>query len=178
MLLPLLLRPIPGDVLGLQAGRVVNVASAGFLAGNFHPSLFLNPTGAGDWEMEVTDNCGVIEHTFGLVDCCPLWHCPHTNGYARAKLANLLFTQTLQRKLDSYAYEVMLKHQLTEQSGGVAKVVRRVITASLHPGTVSTNISPLLTHSSLVCRSADDAGLVLLHSLLDNRFTPGAFIDC
>jgi hypothetical protein len=156
---------------GLLSARVINVASDALLAGNFHPSL-LSGSGAGDLQREVTDNCG----TFGPYDlgqCCPMMACPLTNGYARAKLANTMHAFELQRRVDDYVF-----HHL---GTGVfnPKSFRRLVTASLHPGTVGTHISWFLDAPlvSPFLRSPDQAAYVVLHAILDDSYVPGSHID-
>jgi NAD(P)-dependent dehydrogenase (short-subunit alcohol dehydrogenase family) len=78
----------------LEAARVVNIGSQAYMSGKFHDSL-LQQSGVGDLHGELTDNCGMTGPG-GLLPCCPLLACPFTNGYARAKLANLLHAQELQ----------------------------------------------------------------------------------
>ena len=103
LLLPLLQRPLATlESSVLDPARIVNVASAvGLLRGNFHSSLFLSKSGEGDLRGEITDNCGVLASAFPVsINCCPMFACPHTNGYARAKLANILHIMELQRRID------------------------------------------------------------------------------
>lgn len=169
-LLPLLTRPVEGGELygHSDAARVINVASFGYLFGSFHTSLFTDPTGSGDFLGEYTDNCG----TWGpmnLFSCCPMSRCPLTNGYSRAKLANILHAQELQRRFDEYV--------TLQKEEDPDRPIRRLVTASLHPGTVSTNIHPFLSFNSFVTRSSDQAGLLILYTLLDESFIPGSYID-
>lgn len=102
-LLPALQKPLSTLELSvLDPARIINVASAvAFLQGNFHPSLLQSQSGEGDLRGEITDNCGVMALPFSKsISCCPMFACPHTNGYARAKLANILHILELQRRLD------------------------------------------------------------------------------
>jgi NAD(P)-dependent dehydrogenase (short-subunit alcohol dehydrogenase family) len=165
-LLKLLTKPIPGKNLA-HAAKVINVASAAYVSGNFHPTLF-SDTGDGDLRGEITDNCPLYG-PFDMISCCPLNACPNTNGYARAKLSNVLHAQELQRRFDEHvnasSHSIFPKHY------------RRLVTASLHPGTVSTNIAPILKYSPSFTRSSDDGGLVILHAILDDSYVPGSFID-
>lgn len=101
-LLPILRKPLATtDLGGMSSARVINVVSIAFLFGSFHPSLVEDEEGEGDLRGELTDNCP----STGLLSlsCCPFMRCPHTNGYARAKLANVLHAVELQRRLDEYA---------------------------------------------------------------------------
>lgn len=163
-LLKLLLKPLPGKRL-FDAARVINIASDAAFLGNFHPSL-MSGSGEGDLATEVTDNCGKI----GSVDCCPLLACPNTNGYARAKLANVLHAYELQRRVDEY---------ILHNSGGSgpSKNYRRLVTASLHPGSVSTNINDLSRLLSFFLRTSDQAAHIILHAVLDDSFIPGSYLD-
>jgi len=163
-LLKLLLKPLPS---GTEAARVVNVASDSMMVGNFHPSLMFG-SGGGDLSRELTDNCGTV---YGM-PCCPLLACPHTNGYARAKLANVLHAYELQRRVDEYISE-------NSKIGYGAKKFRRLVTASLHPGSVHTNIASLLASKvvALVLRSADQAAYILMHAVLEDSFVPSSYID-
>lgn len=97
---PLLLHPPNSDSNRslAQPARVINVASGAFVAGNFHPSLMTDDNYRHDWHGEVTDNCPTFLH---VISCCPALACPHTNGYARAKLANVLHTMELQKHFDA-----------------------------------------------------------------------------
>ena len=102
-LLPSLQKPLSTLELSvLDPARIINVASAvAFLTGNFHSSLLQSQSGEGDLRGEITDNCGVLALPFSMpINCCPMFACPHTNGYARAKLANILHILELQRRLD------------------------------------------------------------------------------
>lgn len=166
-LLKLMLKPVPNSRNLLDAARVVNIASEAFMAGNFHPSFMTGP-GSGDLNNEITDNCGKL----GPVDCCPLLSCPNTNGYARAKLANIMHAFELQRRVDEH---------ITASSGttGVAKKFRRLVTASLHPGTVHTHISPFLesNYNALFLRSSDQAAHIILRAILEDTFVPSSYLD-
>ena len=99
---PLLLRPPNSDSNSnsslTQPARVINVASDAFIAGNFHPSLMTDDNYRHDWHGELTDNCPTILH---VLSCCPALACPHTNGYARAKLANILHAMELQKHFEA-----------------------------------------------------------------------------
>ena len=171
-LLKLMLKPLPSTnglqltSTGANSARIVTVASDAMLIGNFDPS-FMVGSGVGDLNCEVTDNCGKR----GPFECCPILPCPVTNGYARAKLANVMFTYELQRRVDA----------LIESTGGKAatKKYRRLVTSSLHPGVVHTNIHPFLQSqtTSYFLRSAEAASHVVLHAILEDSFIPSSFID-
>jgi NAD(P)-dependent dehydrogenase (short-subunit alcohol dehydrogenase family) len=166
-LLKLLLKPVPGGRGVHDSARVVNLAADAMFAGNFHPSL-MTGTGGGDLKTEITDNCGFVNG----IECCPFLACPNTNGYARAKLAGALHAYELQRRVDDL---------IAQQSGGAggSKSYRRLVTASLHPGSVSTGIHGFLSSqlTAMFLRSSDQAGHVLLHAILDDSFIPSSYID-
>jgi hypothetical protein len=151
----LLLKPVASSD---EPSRVINIASAAYVAGAFHSSLFLE-NGFGDFKGEYVDNCGTTG-PFDLISCCPALRCPHTNGYSRAKLANILHAQELQRRTDLQ---------------GLKKNNRMLLAYSLHPGVVSTNIHPFLSSKlmSLILRSSYDAAFVALHAILSDNIMPG-----
>jgi hypothetical protein len=154
----LLLKPISGSD---EPSRVINIASAAYMAGGFHSSLFLEQ-GFGDFKGEYVDNCGTAG-PFNLMSCCPALRCPYTNGYARAKLANILHAQELQRRTDLQS---------------IKKNNRMLLAYSLHPGVVSTNIHPFLTSKlmSLILRNNYDAAFVALYAILSDNIIPGTII--
>lgn len=164
-LMPLLLQKSPKSRPLDEAGaaRVINVGSQAYMMGSFHPSL-LTGSGRDDLCGQVTDNCGTM--LWGMVSCCPLGRCPHTNGYARAKLANMLHMHELQRRSDDAAAAARPPGQS-----------RRLVTASLHPGSVQTNIHPFLASMGPFLRSAEQASRLVLHALLSDTFLPGAYLD-
>jgi NAD(P)-dependent dehydrogenase (short-subunit alcohol dehydrogenase family) len=162
-LLDLLTVPQPGIDNILDAARVVNVASEVLLVGNFHPTIF-SDSGEGDLRGEITDNC---EDMYGgTVSSCPTSPNPNTNGYARAKLGNVLHMQELQRRYDDFI----------SQSPD-AKNYRRLVSVSLHPGRVSTNFISQLKYFAPFLRSQDEAAWIVIHAILDNSFLPSSFID-
>lgn len=171
-LLQLIMKPVPIDKEGktslVDAARIVNVASFAYVVGNFDISL-MNDTGAGDLMGEKTQ-CQTFGPN-GMFDCCPMGTCPHTNAYARAKLANILHAQELQKRIDDWIS--------TASNGGPSKKFRRVITSSLHPGSVSTNIISFIQSGvySLVLRNIVDAGYVILDAILSDNYVPGSFFD-
>ena len=107
----------------------------------------------------------------GLVPCCPLLPCPSTNGYARAKLANLLHVNELQRRVDEIAH--------AERQHGTGHKFRRFVSSVLHPGSVSTGIHPFLSSkiTSGVLRSPKEASKVVMYALTQDSFVPGSYID-
>lgn len=179
-LLKLMLKPLPAITSSTSsssqynslahAARVINVASDAMLVGNFHPSFMLG-NGAGDLMNEITDNCGNL--LGGTIECCPAFACPHTNGYARAKLANVMHAYELQRRVDE------LIESSTKKGQTISKNYRRLVTSSLHPGTVHTNIHPFLQSefTSYLTRSAKEAAYVVLHAILEDSYVPSAYID-
>lgn len=176
-LIPLLVEPLeipvstsseePSSPHPFQSGaRVINVASEAFLFGKFDLSL-MQAGGTGDLSGEITDNCDNFG-PYGIFNCCPLYSCPVTNGYARAKLANVLHIHDLQLHFDLNAVELV-------RIGKTAP--RRVVTASLHPGSVSTNIHWSLEALSKLMRTSAEAAHVILHAIQSDDFVPGAYID-
>lgn len=167
-LLKLMLKPVPNSRNPIEASRIVNIASDAFMAGNFHPS-FMSGAGTGDLNNEITDNCGKI----GAVECCPMLACPHTNGYARAKLANIMHAYELQRRVDEHLTTK------TAKSSGASKKYRRLVTSSLHPGSVHTNISTFLASNivALFLRSSDQAAHIILRAILEDFFVPSSYLD-
>ena len=110
-LIPLLQKPLSTSLRSfLEPARVINVASCAFVIGNFHPSLMSNDSAAvgfGDLHGEITDNCGKN------MSCCPFLRlCPNTNGYARAKLANVLHARELQKVLDREVVSYRRKNKI------------------------------------------------------------------
>eukprot|EP01040_Poterioochromonas_malhamensis_P006812 gene6812-7343_t len=168
-LLDMLSKPIEGNDNVMNAARVVNVASGAFTMGAFHPSIF-SESGEGDFNGEFTDNC---QKKYGVFPCCPLSACPHTNGYARAKLANILHMQELQRRYDDYVYNYRQNHPEVKED----LPFRRIITSSLNPGTVSTNIASFLKYSFLFIRDIDDAAWVIMDAVFSNEYIPSSFLD-
>jgi NAD(P)-dependent dehydrogenase (short-subunit alcohol dehydrogenase family) len=155
--------------------RVIIVGSVAFTMGAFHDSLMNSNDGGGDFRLEVTDNCAKTG-PFNVLDCCPLMACPATNGYARSKLANILYLKQLQKKLDQEAYTHYGSHASNLEESRITR--RRVVTASLHPGSVSTAIHPLMesTIAAFFLRSGDQSAHVVLHALFYNNFITGAYI--
>ncbi len=183
------------------AARVIFTSSDAMNFGAFHTSLLygsdgsngdvareVKGSGKGDLHGELTDNCGLgnplAELPWGLgrvfsslpafMPCCPVGSCPHTNSYARSKLANVLMAQELQLRFDGYAYS---KGGNTKE--GDRKGVRRVVTASIHPGTVQANIHDVFSNpwTNWFMRSAEEAARILVYATLENDFVPGSFVD-
>jgi NAD(P)-dependent dehydrogenase (short-subunit alcohol dehydrogenase family) len=175
-LLPLLITPIQENNNILNPARIINVASEAFVVGNFHPSIF-SETGMGDFQGESTDNCP-FRHGLRFLPCCPMGSCPYTNGYARAKLANILHVQELQRRYDAFLANYTRQTNLFRSEEQLKDFpFRRLVTASLHPGGVQTNIAPLLKNSPHFLRDSDQAAYVVMHALFSDEFVPGAFLD-
>ena len=86
-----------------------------------------------------------------------------------SKLANVLMAQELQSRYDGYAYS----------KGGAEKGVRRIVTASIHPGTVQANIHEMFSNpwTNWYMRSAEEAARILVYATLENSFLPGSYID-
>ena len=122
-----------------------------------------------DLRGEITDNCPYL--FYDLVPCCPLLSCPLTNGYARAKLANVLHVNELQRRVDEMA--------LAEKQLGSGHKLRRFVASSLHPGSVASNIHPFFASklTSALLRSADEAAKVVMYALQHDTYVPGSYID-
>ena len=144
----------------LEAARIVNVGSQAWVAGYFHSSLFYNDDGMGDLSNEMTDNCGAYKL------CCPLGKCPFTNGYGRAKLSNMLHMFSVQYSTDVKSFNRINSH-------------RRIVTSSLHPGEVTTNIlgEGTLNIFSLFLRSIDQSAYVILHAIMSDSYVPSSYID-
>ena len=178
-LMPLLLKPLPTNENGdsdmqpiphpFQNGaRVVNVGSQAYSFGLFDASLMEGSTGFGDISGELTDNCANFG-PFNMFNCCPLFKCPVTNGYARAKLANVLHVHELQRRSDLEALELV-------RIGSAAP--RRLVSSVLHPGTVSTGIHWSMHTLSKLMRTGEQAAHIILHAIQGDTFLPGSYIDC
>lgn len=164
----LMIRPVSSDIMNSLsipvASRIVFVGSLTFAMGSFDES-FLSYDGTGDLSGEITDNCG---HSAMGMECCPLLACPYTNGYSRAKLSNILYTFSLQQKIDAQAVALQKK-----------KPQRRVVASVVHPGTVSTSIHPFLSSPAVswLLRSPEQASYVVLNAILHDTFIPGSYID-
>jgi NAD(P)-dependent dehydrogenase (short-subunit alcohol dehydrogenase family) len=179
-LLDFMIKPIENNDNMMNPSRIINVASEAFIVGNFHPTIF-NENGKGDFEGEVTDNCPI---QYGFMPCCPMNACPYTNGYSRAKLANIFHLQELQKRYDEFVYDYTHNKQqsghsiLNEQTKQPNPLpFRRLVTASLHPGAVQTNIAPLLKNSPHFMRDTDEAAYVVLYAIFDDSYIPSSFID-
>jgi NAD(P)-dependent dehydrogenase (short-subunit alcohol dehydrogenase family) len=180
-LLKLMLKRVSVDEIEneLSPARIVNVASAAYLVGNFDPSIMVG-NGSGDLMGEIVDNCGHIDR-FKIVECCPAFPCPNTNGYARSKLANILHIQELQKRIDSFVSASRLENNTTEQANTADNTTRnkyrRIVTASVHPGIVYTSIAPWFRAIQFFLRSIDEASYIVLHAIFTNSFVPGSYID-
>merc|ERR1719253_48332 len=98
--------------------RIVNHASISMTSGTVD---YLDGDGRSDLKGEVTDGCPMsfaeIVQERGF--------CPIAGSYSRAKLAQVMFTVELQKRLDG------------------ANLSRRVVTSSLHPGIVESGMVPI-----------------------------------
>ena len=177
-LLPLLQKPLPESELSpngqstetnpfQEGARIVNIGSQAHTFGSFDISLMNGAGGTGDLSSEITDNCESFG-PFGMFNCCPLFKCPVTNGYARAKLANLLHISELQRRSDL--------HAVTSARLGL-EAPRRIVSSVLHPGTVKTNIHWLIEFSGNLLRTSEQAAHLILHAIQSNNFLPGTYLD-
>jgi NAD(P)-dependent dehydrogenase (short-subunit alcohol dehydrogenase family) len=149
-----------------DSARIVTVSSDAFLAGSFHASLMHgNGTGLGDLHGEIIDNCDPNSV------CCPIGNCPDSNSYARAKLSNVLHSYELQKRIDEHAYNM-------QRSSGSSDV-RRVVTASLHPGAVASNIHPVFSNkfTNWPLRDHLIAARLIVYAAMEQNILPGAFID-
>jgi len=149
---------------GAGSSRVIWVASEAFLRGSFDESL-LTGSGTADLHGEHVDNCGT--YMLGL-PCCPIGACPHTNGYARSKLANVLTAYELQKRVDAYALSLPASSR-----------PRRLVSSSLHPGAVATNIHPVFSNplSNWPMRSPLEAARLVVYAALEDLYIPGSYID-
>ena len=146
--------------------RVINIASQVWATGTFDGSL-MRGDGGGDLRGELTDNCAHLAH---LVPCCPFINCPVSNGYARAKLANVLHAQELQRRSDLNALDDV-------RNGRAAP--RRLVTASLHPGTVQSGLVSWFSSYwlSTFLRTPLEAAMITLKAVENDKFVPSSYID-
>jgi NAD(P)-dependent dehydrogenase (short-subunit alcohol dehydrogenase family) len=169
-LMPLLLKPLPEsqELSPFKYGaRVVNVGSKAYDAGRFDASLMDTIDGTGDLSGEITDNCANFG-PYNILSCCPLGKCPVTNGYARAKLANLLYAHELQKQSDAHALSLVRQGQ---------EAPRRIVASVLHPGMVSTDIHWYFRAAGQFLRSRAQAAHIVLHAIQGNTFMPGSYID-
>lgn len=179
-LMPLLLKPLPAlQLIDDQTkqpspqnpfhlgARIVYLGSQAYSFGLFDASLMEGVAGTGDLSAEITDNCDAVG-PFKLFNCCPATKCPVTNGYARAKLANLLHAFELQRRSDLNAL------QLSQQG---LEVPRRIVTSVLHPGSVRTGIHWSLEAAGRFMRTSDQAAHLILHAIQSDSFLPGSYMD-
>lgn len=176
-LLPLLLRPVTH----LTAAKVIYAIPHVALAisktkvGVFDSSLMLSDSGEGDWQGELTDNCGTSGWYEPLtLSLCALGQGVNStskrSGYSRAHLASMLGAQELQRRLDHIIKEGSLDSSNT----------RRVIVGTADPGTIASNLSllhsvPVL--SSYTLRSAAAGAVLITEALLSDELLPGGHFD-
>jgi NAD(P)-dependent dehydrogenase (short-subunit alcohol dehydrogenase family) len=182
---------VSGTYVDDGAARVVFTSSDAMNMGAFHESLLygensegreVRGTGAGDMNGEMTDNCGFynplaqLPYVGGIfaalpdfAPCCPIGNCPHSNSYARAKLANVLMAQELQLRYDAHAYA----------KGGAKAGQRRLVTAAIHPGMVQANIHEFFSNplTNWFMRSREEAARLVVYATLENSFMPGSYID-
>jgi len=149
-----------------STARVINIASQVWATGTFDGSL-VRGDGGGDLHGELTDNCAHLAH---VLPCCPFLNCPVSNGYARAKLANVLHVQELQRRSDLQALEEV-------RNGRPAP--RRLVTASLHPGTVHTGLVSWFSSYwlSTFLRTPLEAAMITLKAVENDKYVPSSYID-
>ena len=176
-LMPLLLKPLPDsqdatDTVKQLAqfkygARIVNVGSKAYDGGRFDASLMDAIDGTGDLSGEITDNCPNFG-PFNILSCCPLGNCPITNGYSRAKLANLLHAHELQKQSDAHALSLVRQGQ---------EAPRRIVASVLHPGMVSTDIHWYFRAAGQFLRSRAQAAHIVLYAIQGNSFMPGSYID-
>lgn len=135
---------------GLPA-RVVNHASAAMYGGLVG---YLDGDGTSDLRGEVMEGCpGTVRDVLSSFEFCPI-----SGSYSRAKLAQVMFTVELQRRVD----------RLAASSGS-----RKIVTSSLHPGIVQSGIVQI---TDVFVRPTRVGANVLLYCLLES-FAPGSFVD-
>ena len=105
--------------------------------------------------------------------------CPLTGSYSRAKLAQVMFTQELQVRLDTHrAARVALLHDdgpaATKKEAGALTAPRQVIVATLHPGIVSSGIVEM---SDWLARPTVGGARVIIQCMLDPDVPGGAYVD-
>jgi NAD(P)-dependent dehydrogenase (short-subunit alcohol dehydrogenase family) len=157
-----------------EPSHVVVVSSFWWHSGAFHSSLY-DGSGAGDFWGELTDNCGQPGD----------WRCPmgksdksQTNGYNRAKLANVLWAHEFQRHIDTSAAA------LAQQEETTAPKMRRVMTSAVQPGAVLTDtLSDMVGMNDwrwlleIILRPAETAAKVVVTGLAYDDYVPGSYID-
>ena len=148
-----------------STARVINIASQVYASGSFDASL-MGSEGEGDWRGELTDNCA---HLGNIIPCCPFINCPVSNGYARAKLANVMHIHELQRRVDVSALEAA-------QQGSPQ---RRLVTASLHPGSVQTHLVSFFESKwmNMFLRKREDAAMITLKAIESDKYVPSSYLD-
>ena len=136
--------------------RIVNHASAAFVGGRLHASLFAGD-GEGDLRGEITDGCikwdpatWSARDVQGVPALCPV-----AGGYSRAKLGQVLFTQELAARVARW--------------GGS----RKTVVATLHPGTVHSAMVPL---PDLLVRPTA-VGARVLEFCMFGLYPTGSYID-
>ena len=183
-----------------DSSRVIFVASEAFLGGSYHESLLYgNGTGMGDLHGEYIDNCGF--NAVGI-PCCPIGKCTadtattttttattpsptsQTNSYARSKLSNVLSAYELQKRVDAYALSRSKEGAGAGAGAGAGgkhniTYTRRLVSSSLHPGAVATNIHPVFSSklSNWGMRSHMQAARVIVYAAMENSYVPSSYID-
>jgi NAD(P)-dependent dehydrogenase (short-subunit alcohol dehydrogenase family) len=132
-----------GQVAG-EASRIVYVGSQIALMGSFDSSL-MQDAGEGDWKLEVTTSPYAL--------------------YARARLANVLHIEELQRRMDIKATNT--------------KAQRRLVTSYVTPGNYIVKDRGLLSNplTDLFLRTPDEAAYVVLYAILSDGYLPSSYID-
>jgi NAD(P)-dependent dehydrogenase (short-subunit alcohol dehydrogenase family) len=149
------------------SGRVVNHASAAaFGRPPLHPSVYIGD-GEGSLRGERPEANGCAHSVADVIESRGQTLCPFLGGYSYAKMWQVGITPMMQEDFDSLPG-------------------RKIVTSSMHPGCV---YSKILSHiyedffdpgdwmMSVVLRPTEWGSNVLIFSLLDDTYTPGAFID-
>lgn len=169
-LMPLLMKPVDHNPFGANAARIISVVSHAAFTGRFNASM-LNLETKGDFENEYTDNCGkegsldAFSSFWCIMGKPPLGNVKQ-NGYSRAMLSVILGTQELQRRIDHF-------HSIPPHNA----TYRRVVTATVNPGMVSSTISPVHTIFGPVLRPGTVAATVVSYALLSDAYLPSSYID-
>lgn len=140
-----LTKQLPKHTIGStnEASRVVYVGSPMALMGSFDTSL-MHDAGEGDWRLEITTSPYAL--------------------YARARLANILHIEELQRRMDIKATN---------------KAQRRLVTSYVNPGNYLTKETSVTSNpvTSLLLRTPDEVAYVVLHAILSHAYLPSSYID-
>ena len=145
------------------AARIVNHASAAFHGGTID---WLRGDANHDLKGEITNGCAKDFFALGPNDLLTgtkgSGFCPLTGSYSRAKLAQVMFTQELQARLDG--------HREKEASSAV----RPVIVSTLHPGIVRSGIVQM---SDYLARPTVGGAWMLLQCMLQKDLPGGSYVD-